>query len=217
MHLEICEHEIECNANYGLKCSENKICECIKVNRNENYWDVLHGKCMPSSVYNQTCHNDSACQTLTQKTICNEKNLCSCKAGNKTLDNMMWYANLGRCKSPNNYQSFCLDDKWCLTIKEGTFCNMTSKSCECRKQYGDENYFSDYKCIKAKEIGQVGCMIDEWCQTLTQGTFCNPTTNICECFNGFYWTGGYVNGNYLNSSVSGEKCGKYLLFVCFKR
>jgi hypothetical protein len=82
MNLEICEHEIECNSNFGLKCSKNKKCECFKEIGNENYWHVLHGKCIPASVYNQTCNNDSACQALSQHTVCNaSSHLCDCPSG----------------------------------------------------------------------------------------------------------------------------------------
>jgi hypothetical protein len=215
MHLKICEHEIECNSNFGLKCSKNKKCECIKEIGKEKYWDVLQGECIPASVYNQTCHNDSACQTLTQHTICNENNVCSCEAGVKALDDEYWNSILGKCLYPNGHKGYCLDDKWCRTTTEGTFCNLTNKKCECRKENGDENYWNNGKCHKAKEIGQLGCMNDEWCQTLTQGTFCDfnrIVVNKCECLKGFYWTGGYENGKFLNSSVRGERCGNFFFY-----
>ncbi len=67
----------------GSFCNKaNKKCECIKEIGNENYWDVLHGKCIPASGYNKTCHNDSACQALTQHTICNaSSHHCDCPSG----------------------------------------------------------------------------------------------------------------------------------------
>jgi hypothetical protein len=120
------------------------------------------------------------------------------------------------CKEPKKTQSDrcnttieCLDNVGLVCSRdEKSFNSKTNKKCECIKEIGNENYWDNGKCHKAKEISHLGCMNNEWCQTLTQGTFCNKTNKKCECIkeigNENYWD--KLHGKCISASVYNKTC-----------
>ncbi len=70
-------NNFECETKKELACSNSKLCECKNEINNEFFW--FDGSCIPKRDYKTSCHNDAACQTLTQHTFCkNTSNSLKC-------------------------------------------------------------------------------------------------------------------------------------------
>ena len=86
-YTAVCNDTSQCDTSKGLYCplvtdtcncpktSSFIFCDCQRVSNNEYYWNG--SSCISSKLYGQSCSNaltSYQCQTMTQGTICNNKN-----------------------------------------------------------------------------------------------------------------------------------------------
>ena len=155
-------------------CKNNDICTCEE----EYFFENTTSKCVNQFLYNETCNRDFECG-MSRGLKCID-NYCLCNDTTKT-----WSAKSKECKFTFNSQGCdndtdCNEDENLFCMEENYNCSKSNegKVCACKKEFDNENYWNNFKCVKAKYYGQF-CSNNCQCQTITQNTKCNNFT--CEC------------------------------------
>ena len=84
-----CLNDNDCNPEQNLICQPQTIknctcpllsfpliCDCMRENNNENYWNGQ--ECKQAHTFGKNCSENYHCQTITQKTVCSN-NICKCE------------------------------------------------------------------------------------------------------------------------------------------
>lgn len=126
----LCSTDLDCNDSENLFCrlsgecncpltSSIRMCDCFRNQTNESYWNQT--SCVPAKTYKSSCSVSYQCKTLSENTICSNRNQCECS------DDALYFWNGQKCEPKSTYNQLCTTSSQCLdsesTICNGSHCN----------------------------------------------------------------------------------------------